>query len=56
VSFAFFPNDASALRTIGALVAEISEAWQDEIYFDMDDYHEWVAERREPRKERTRAA
>jgi hypothetical protein len=51
-----FPNDASLLRLIGALTAEISEAWQDKIYFEMGDYHEWVAERRETKKERTKAA
>ena len=51
-----FPNDASALRLIGALLAEISEAWQEKIYFDMNDYHEWVAERKTITKERTKAA
>jgi transposase-like protein len=40
-----FPNDASVLRLIGALLAEISENWQEKIYFDMGDYHEWVVER-----------
>jgi len=29
------------LRLIGALLAEISENWQEKIYFDMGDYHEW---------------
>ena len=51
-----FPNDASALRMIGALCAEISEAWQEKLYFDMDEYHEWVAERKAATKERTKAA
>lgn len=30
------------LRIIGALLAEISENWQEKIYFDMGDYHEWM--------------
>ena len=51
-----FPNDASALRMIGALCAEISEAWQEKLYFDMDDYHEWAADRKESMKARARAA
>lgn len=50
-----FPNDASALRMVGALLAEISEAWQEKLYFDMTEYHEWVAERKSA-KERTKAA
>lgn len=51
-----FPNDAPMLRLIGALLAEISELWQEKIYFDMGDYHEWVAERKEAKKERATAA
>lgn len=50
-----FPNDASALRLIGALLAEISEVWQEKLYFDMTEYHEWTAERKST-KERTKAA
>lgn len=50
-----FPNDASALRLIGALLAEISEVWQEKLYFDMTEYHEWTAERKSA-KERTKAA
>lgn len=51
-----FPNEASAIRLIGALLAEMSETWQERIYLDMGDYHEWVAERNHPTKEKTRAA
>ncbi len=51
-----FPNEASAIRLIGALLAEMSETWQERVYLDMGDYHEWVAERNQPTKEKTRAA
>ena len=40
-----FPNDDSALRLIGALLAEQNEVWQERRYLDMDEFHEWVAER-----------
>lgn len=39
-----FPNDASALRLIGALLAEQNEVWQERRYFDMSQFHEWKAE------------
>ena len=32
-----FPNDASALRLIGALLAEKNEVWQEKKYLDMDE-------------------
>ena len=50
-----FPNDASVLRILGALLAEISEGWQEKIYFDMNDYDEWKAEQ-STKKEGTKAA
>ena len=40
-----FPNDASVLRIIGALLLEQNEKWQSQRYFDMDEYHEWQASR-----------
>lgn len=40
-----FPNDASALRLIGALLAEQNEAWQERKYLDMDEFKEWAASR-----------
>lgn len=43
-----FPNDASVLRIIGALLLEQNEKWQTQRYFDMDDYHEWQANRATP--------
>jgi len=36
-----FPNEASAERLIGALLAEIHEEWQGRRYLDMDEFHEW---------------
>jgi len=38
-----FPNDESALRLIGALLAEQNEVWQERRYLDMDEFKEWVA-------------
>ena len=40
-----FPNDDSALRLIGALLAEQNEAWQERRYLDMDEFAEWAAAR-----------
>jgi transposase-like protein len=39
-----FPNKDSALRLMGALLAEIHEEWQGRRYLDMADFHEWVDE------------
>ena len=41
-----FPNDDSARRLIGALLAEQNEIWQERKYLDMDEFHEWLAARR----------
>ena len=40
-----FPNEASALRMIGAVLAEINEAWQNMRYFDMTEFREWSTKR-----------
>jgi transposase-like protein len=40
-----FPNDASALRLIGALLAEHHETWQERRYLDMDQFNDWKAAR-----------
>lgn len=40
-----FPNEDSALRLVGALLAEINEEWQERRYLDMGEFHEWLAER-----------
>lgn len=39
-----FPNDDSALRLIGALLAEQNEVWQERRYLDMDEFVQWAAE------------
>lgn len=36
-----FPNDDSAQRLIGALLAEMNEQWQARRYLDMDQFNEW---------------
>ena len=40
-----FPNDDSALRLIGALLAEQNDTWQERRYLDMDEFAEWAAAR-----------
>lgn len=37
-----FPNDDSALRLIGALLAEQNERWLERKYFDMDEFQQWA--------------
>ena len=39
-----FPNESSALRLMGAMLAEIHEEWQGRRYLDMTDSNEWAAE------------
>ena len=39
-----FPNDESAWRLIGALLAEQNEQWQERRYLNMDEFNDWVAE------------
>ena len=41
-----FPNDESALRLIGALLAEFNETWAERLYLDMDEFKEWVLKQR----------
>jgi transposase-like protein len=40
-----FPNTESALRLVGALLAEHNEVWAERHYLDMDEFHEWWAGR-----------
>jgi putative transposase len=44
-----FPNEASAVRLIGALLAEKGETWQERIYLDMQEFREWSTTRAEER-------
>lgn len=46
-----FPNDESALRLIGALLAEKNETWLERRYLDMQEYHEWAAAKATAREE-----
>lgn len=41
-----FPNDDSALRLIGALLAEQNDNWQECRYMNMDEFNDWRAEKR----------
>jgi putative transposase len=45
-----FPNDESALRLIGALLAEQNDVWQERKYLDMDEFNEWVAAQNEAKE------
>lgn len=40
-----FPNDESALRLIGALLAEQNEVWAERRYLDMDEFNDWASAR-----------
>jgi len=48
-----FPNEASALRLIGALLAEINDDWQCRKYLDMAEFHDWNRERNAAEKNET---
>ena len=39
-----FPNDDSAWRLIGYLLAEQNEQWQSRRYLNMDEFNDWLAE------------
>jgi transposase-like protein len=40
-----FPNEASAHRMIGDLLAEIHEEWMGRRYLVMSEYNEWLSVR-----------
>jgi putative transposase len=42
-----FPNDQSALRLMGALLAEFNETWAERLYINMDEFKEWLMKRSE---------
>ena len=48
-----FPNDESALRLIGALLAEKNEQWIQRRYLEMDEFNEWRDEQTKNRREKT---
>ncbi|MBL4775814.1 MAG: IS256 family transposase [Mariprofundus sp.] len=51
-----FPNEESAVRLIGALLAEKHESWlTGQLYFDMDEFHEWQAEKRKEQPQKVRS-
>lgn len=51
-----FPNERSAWRLLGALLAEQHEEWiTGRRYFDMEEYHEWKAARQGAEPERQAA-
>ena len=50
-----FPNEASTMRLIGALLAEKHETWlTGQIYFDMDEFHEWQTEKLKEQPQKVR--
>lgn len=51
-----FPNEASAMRLIGAMLAEKHEAWSTgRRYFDMTEYYEWREARSKDRRAKVRS-
>ena len=48
-----FPNEASVLRLIGALLAEFHEEWQYRKYLDMAEFHEWNVQRNDQQNKKT---
>jgi putative transposase len=40
-----FPNDESALRMMGALLAEFNETWAERLYNNLDELKEWLMKR-----------
>ena len=42
-----FPNDESALRLMGALLAEFNKTWAERLYINMDEFKEWRMKRSE---------
>jgi transposase-like protein len=51
-----FPNEESAMRLIGALLAEKHESWSTgKRYFDMTEFHEWCGARQKNQRQKVRS-
>jgi len=51
-----FPSEDSAIRMIGALLAEKHEAWlTGRLYFDMTEFHEWRESRMTEQSQKVRS-
>jgi len=50
------PNEHSALRLIGALLAEKHESWSTgKRYFDMTEFHEWREAKQKESEQKVRS-
>jgi len=51
-----FPNEESAMRLIGAMLAEKHESWSTgRLYFDMTEFNEWQEERQKNQTQKVRS-
>jgi len=51
-----FPNEESAMRLIGAMLAEKHESWSTgRLYFDMTEFNEWQEERQKNQVQKVRS-
>jgi transposase-like protein len=51
-----FPNEESAMRLIGAMLAEQHESWSTgRRYFDMAEFHEWRESRQKNQLQKVRS-
>jgi transposase-like protein len=51
-----FPNEESAMRLIGAMLAEKHEVWSTgRLYFDMTEFNEWQEEQQKNKQQKVRS-
>jgi len=51
-----FPNEESAMRLVGAMLAEKHESWSTgRLYFDMTEFNEWQEERKKNQVQKMRS-